>query len=327
VNVALTVAERAVFLEKGEVRFSGPTDELLRRPDILRSVYLQGTRATRSGRPRVAPEPSADADEPLLRASGLVKSFGGVQAVRGVSFSLPRDHILGIIGPNGAGKTSLFDLLNGFTRPDEGALFLNGEDVTSLGADQRAQRGLTRSFQDARLFPALTVTESLAVALEQQAVKSAVQAALHLPNVSRSELEISERVDHLLELFSMQKQAGVFVRELSTGQRRILDLACILANQPAVVLLDEPSSGIAQREAEELGPLLQRIQRETGCSMIVIEHDTPLLQSIADEFLALDLGAPIAQGRPADVLADERVIASYLGTSGAAINRSGQAGT
>src|SRR5207249_12109348 len=136
-------------------------------------------------------------------------------------------------------------------------------------------------FQDARLFPSLTVAENLAIALERHLdVRSATMAALHLPNVRRSESKVHRRVDRLIELFTLGATRDKFVRELSTGQRRIVDMACILAAEPTVLLLDEPSSGIAQREAEELGPLLQRIQYETGCALLIIEHDMPLVMSV-----------------------------------------------
>jgi len=195
--------------------------------------------------------------------------------------------------------------------------------VTDLGPDQRAALGLLRSFQDARLFPALTVAENLAVALDRQLpTRSAAMAALHLPNVSRGEARIQRRVDRLIETFALGGLRDKFVRELSTGQRRLVDMACVLAAGPKVLLLDEPSSGIAQREAEELGPLLRRIGQEAGCSMLVIEHDMPLLLSVAPQLVALEQGAVIASGPAQEVLEHPRVVASYLGTSEEAINRS-----
>ncbi|MGH2687150.1 MAG: MFS transporter, partial [Actinomycetota bacterium] len=172
VNVALTVADRAYFMEKGEVRFSGPTAELLERGDILRAVFLEGTAAGSDGRKRrkapAAPARAIDrAAPPALEVHGLSKSFGGIRAVSEVSFSLAPGEILGLIGPNGAGKTTVFDLVSGFLTPDEGRVVLGGVDVTSWTADRRARAGLGRSFQDARIFPSLSVVENLAVALER----------------------------------------------------------------------------------------------------------------------------------------------------------------
>jgi branched-chain amino acid transport system ATP-binding protein len=183
--------------------------------------------------------------------------------------------------------------------------------------------GLLRSFEDARLFPALTVAENLAVALDRQLPsKSATLAALHIPLVTRGERRLERRIERLVEMFGLQALSNKFVRELSTGQRRLVDMACVLATEPKVLLLDEPSSGIAQREAEELGPLLRRIQQDTGCAMLVIEHDMPLLVSVAPELIALDQGAFVVRGPAQQVLEHPQVVASYLGTSEEVINRS-----
>ena len=131
----------------------------------------------------------------------------------------------------------------------------------------------------------------------------------------RSERKAQERIDRLIELFGLGSSRDKFVRELSTGQRRIVDMACVMAAEPRVLLLDEPSSGIAQREAEELAPLLGRIRYETGCALLVIEHDMPLIMAVSDELLALELGAVVTRGAPAEVIEHPQVVASYLGTS------------
>ncbi len=153
--------------------------------------------------------------------------------------------------------------------------------------------------------------------------RSTIGAALHLPSVAKAERTIAKRVDRLIRLMNLEELQDKFVRELSTGSRRIVDLACVLACDPKVLLLDEPSSGIAQRETEELGPLLQRIRCETGCAMLLIEHDMPLISAVSDELIALDLGTTSTRGPAADVLEHPRVVESYLGTSDEAINRSG----
>ena len=340
VNVALTVANTAYFMEKGEIRFNGPTKELLERPEILRSVFLEGAgvvegkpsgsavRVGGRGRARIDRSTSnghAGPDgPPPLQLRGLSKSYGGLRAVNDVTFDVGEGQIVGAIGPNGAGKTTLFDLVSGFVTPDSGQLLYLGEDITDLGPDVRARMGLGRSFQDARLFPALTVAETIALALARQVeVKDPLAAALNLPVVAASEAKIAERVEELIDLMNLRAFRDKFVSELSTGSRRIVDLACVLAHEPRVLLFDEPSSGIAQRETEALGPLLLRIREQTGASLLVIEHDMPLITSIADEIVALDLGAVITKGTPEEVVNHPKVVASYLGTSQDVIARSG----
>jgi ABC-type branched-subunit amino acid transport system ATPase component/MFS family permease len=348
VNVALTLAETAYFMEKGEIRFNGPTKELLERPDVLRSVFLEGAGAadkTPGSNGKAGPadgaNPFADLGDlgsssvarrsaalqpdagPILSVQGVGVSFGGVRAVHDVSFDLGRNEILGIIGPNGAGKTTLFDLISGYLEPSAGRIELDGLDITATSADARARLGMGRSFQDARLFPSLTVTENIAVALERHLeMRDPIAAALNLPAVADAERRVRDRVEELISLMNLDAFADKFVSELSTGSRRIVDLACVLAHRPEVLLFDEPSSGIAQRETEALGPLLLRIREATGASLIVIEHDMPLISSISDRMLALELGQKVVEGSPRQVIEDPRVVASYLGTTEEVINRS-----
>ena len=338
VNVALTVADRAYFLEKGEVRFEGPTAELLDRGDIVRSVFLEGGRgaapATRTRqRVRRGPALSAAGDGPagldtgpaLLEVTDLRVGFGGVQAVDGVSLSVGRGEVVGLIGPNGAGKTTVFDLVSGHLRASAGRVRLDGMDVSDWPADRRARAGLGRSFQDARIFGSMTVAENLAVSLERHLpVHDHLAAALGLPEVREAEVDVAWTVADLVELMQLGAYRDKTVRELSTGSRRIVDLAMAVAHQPSVLLLDEPSSGIAQREAEALGPLLLRVRDETGCALLVIEHDLPLVTGIAHRLVALELGRVLVEGAPSDVVRDPLVVAAYLGDpSSAAVGRSG----
>ncbi len=327
VNLALTVAGRAVFMEKGEVQFVGPTAELLRRPDVMRSVFLgnaaQGSLDVNlTGRAAALADDAAAAKPIVLEAHDLRCRFGGVEALRGVSLSVHAAEIVGIIGANGAGKTTLFDALSGFVPLTAGTVRIGGQDATLLGPDARARLGLTRSFQDARLFGALTVRESILLAMERHgAVRSAAMSALWLPPVRQSEARLKRRADMLIDVLGLQRYADWFIGELSTGTRRIADIACTMAAEPDVLLLDEPSSGVAQAEVQELGPLLRRLRAETGCAMLVIEHDMSLIASVSDRLVAMELGTVMSEGRPEDVLSDARVVASYLGTSKEAIAR------
>ncbi|MDQ3756863.1 MAG: ATP-binding cassette domain-containing protein [Actinomycetota bacterium] len=335
VNVALTVADRAYFMEKGEVRFSGPTADLLERGDILRSVFLQGAAAAKptSGKSALPASsrrrPSSSGPRPVvLEVAGLTKRFGGITAVDDVSFTLREGEILGLIGPNGAGKTTIFDLISGHLPLDEGRIVVKGVDITKWGADKRALLGLGRSFQDARIFPSMTVAENIAMGLERHLeTRDHLASALNLPAVQEVEEDVAWTVDDLVELMRLGAFRDKFVAELSTGTRRVVDLAMAIAHDPAVLILDEPSSGIAQRETEALGPLLRRIQQEAGCAMLVIEHDMPLITSISDEIIALELGAVVVRDTPEAVLSNPRVVSSYLGGDLSTINRSGDAPT
>jgi branched-chain amino acid transport system ATP-binding protein len=332
VNVALTVADRAYFMEKGEIRFEGPTSELLERPDLLRSVFLRAAAAeVESDEAEVEARSALREGPPVLVVRDVTRRFGGIRALDGVSFDLRPGEILGFIGPNGAGKTTLFDVISGYTPADSGSiqLLVGGPkgslvDIHNAPTHSRSWRGLGRSFQDGRLFPGLTVHEAIAVALEQHvAVRDPIAATLSFPSVHSSEAAVNARVDQLIDLLALGAYRDKFVRELSTGTRRVVDLACVLAQGPSVVLLDEPSSGIAQREAEALAPMLRRVRDQLGASLMVVEHDLPLLGSISDRMIALDLGRVVAEGPPADVIEHPAVVASYLGTDEAAITRSG----
>jgi branched-chain amino acid transport system ATP-binding protein len=374
-------------MERGTIRFSGATEELLARPDLLRSVFLAGaagggpgeadgpepvtpaangdvvsldapstngdgptvstngdalTVSTNGDGPTMpiaapttgpttgsteAPAPG-DADRrPVLRVVELSVSFGGIRAVDEVSFEVADREIVGIIGPNGAGKTTVFDLVSGFSRASGGRVWLGDRELTELSPSARAAAGLGRSFQDARLYPELTVDEVLAISLERWVgSRSAVAAALRLPHHVSAEGDVARRVDELVELMSLGSIRRHVVRELSTGTRRMVDLACLVAHRPTVILLDEPTSGIAQREVEALAPVVRRLRDEMGASLVIVEHDIPFLTDVCDRFVALDQGRVIATGPPSTVLDHPLVVESYLGTSRAAITRSGTRG-
>ena len=316
VNTALNVAERAYFMEKGEIRFSGPTAELLGRDDVVKALFLKSERtsATEPGAARRRSGEDAPLAAPVLSVSGLSKRFGGVQAADKASFDLAKGEILGLIGPNGAGKTTIFDLISGFVRHDEGQVLLEGTDILGWSPDRRAWAGLGRSFQDSRLFSSLTVAENLALALERHLpFRDHLASMLHLPDALAVEDDVAWTVADLVELLGLGHLRERLASELSTGSRRIVDLGMAIAHDPTVLLLDEPSSGIAQQETEGLGELLQRIRREVDCSMVVIEHDMSLITAVSDRMIALELGRVIAEGRPQEVVTHPQVVESYLG--------------
>jgi branched-chain amino acid transport system ATP-binding protein len=336
VNVALTTADKAFFMEKGAIRFHGLTAELLERPDLLRSIFLEGAASADGGDGEKAtplaaiadraPEPvSANGGERpvILETRDLTKRFSGITAVDGVSLSLREGEILGIVGPNGAGKTTLFDLISGFLVVDEGQIVLEGRDITRRKPQRRASLGLARSFQDARLFGALTVHQTICVALDRPLQYwDPVPEMLYFPNVLVSERRLGKRADELIAMMGLDDYRDKFVSDLSTGSRRIVDLACQIGVEPKVILFDEPSSGIAQRETEALGPLILRIRDITGASILLIEHDMPLVSSVSDRIVALDLGRVVVEGDWELVRNHPHVVASYLGSTREVIERS-----
>ena len=312
VDVALLLAGRAVFLEKGEVRFEGPTADLLERPDLLRSVFIgAGRYEGHSG-----PNPVLTRGV-RLECRGVVRRFGGLTALDGVDLDIAPGSAVGIIGHNGAGKTTLFDVISGFLVPDAGGVLLGEIDITDAPPHRRAIAGLGRSFQEARLYPSLTVAETVAVALERHLPnRDTLAAALALPASTYMEAAVADRVNDVLAMLGLTGYRNHRTADLSTGTRRIVELACVLAQDPDVLLLDEPSAGVAQRETEALAPLLRRVREATGCSLVIIEHDMGLISAVCDELVALEFGSVIARGTPAEVLAHPRVIASYLGDGG-----------
>lgn len=244
--------------------------------------------------------------EPALRSGGLESLetrgvrvyFEGVKALDGVDLVLRRGEILGLIGPNGAGKTTLVNVLTGFQPPDDGAILLDGRDVTRLRVHRRARLGLARTFQSVRLFAGLTVFQNVEVA--------AIGG-------DRSKREVRKRVWRLLALMGLDDRSAVKAGSLPHGDERRLGIARALAMQPRFLLLDEPSAGLDEVESDELMTSISRIRDETGCGVLVIEHDMRLIMGLCERVQVLDRGQTISIGTPLEVRGDAKVIAAYLG--------------
>jgi len=245
-----------------------------------------------------------------------------VRAVDGVSFEMQAGEILGLIGPNGAGKTTLFELIGGFTRPDAGRVVFAGTDVSKMGPEGRGRLGLIRSFQDASLFPTLTVLDTVMLALERA---EPTRLAPALAGLGAADRRKEARARELIGSMGLHAFRNKQIAALSTGTRRITELACLVALEPTLLLLDEPASGIAQRETEALGDLLARLKDALDLTLIVIEHDIPMVMRLSDRIIAMESGSLIADGTPQQIRDDPLVIQSYLGGDLRAIERSGAA--
>lgn len=261
--------------------------------------------------------------QPALEVVDVTVQFGGVTAVDHMSLTLEPGEIVGLIGANGAGKTTFMNALGGYV-PASGSVKMFGTELSGRSPAQRARKGLGRGFQNAELYADLTVRETVQVALEARHRTSVAATLLATPGGLRRERAQSRDADELISFLGLGRYANAVVGNLSTGTRRITELACILALDARVVCLDEPTAGVAQKETEAFGPLIRQLRDEFELSIVVIEHDMPLVMAISDKVYCMASGRTIATGSPEEVRANTAVIASYLGTDERAIMRSTQ---
>ena len=305
-DVLLAVADRRMA-ERGTapapvVRPAGPV-----------KVPVSGLRASM---------PALAAGVPALAARDIKVTFGGLTALNGVTVEAYPGETVGLIGSNGAGKSTLMNVMSGFQSTAGGSVELFGEDASALSPHERSRLGLGRVFQDARLFGELTIRECVSVALEARERSELLPSALTLPPARRAEARKRREADELIAFVGLGRYADSFIGSLSTGTRRIAELACLVALEAKVLLLDEPTAGVAQRETEAFGPLIEGIRRELDATLVVIEHDMPLVMSLSDRIYCLSSGAVIKEGAPDEVRNDPAVVAAYLGTDERAIRRS-----
>ena len=249
----------------------------------------------------------------LLIVAGLQMRFGGLLAVDGIDFDVRRDEVFAIIGPNGAGKTTVFNCVGGFYKPTAGKVMLEGQPIAGLASHRIARKGLVRTFQNVRLFKQLTVVENLLVAQHRKVKAGLLSGLFATPAYRRAERQALERVALWLDRMEMRHLANREAGTLSYGHQRRLEIARCMITEPRLLMLDEPAAGLNPQEKIELQHLIDRLRREFGVAVLLIEHDMSLVMGVSDRILVMEHGKPIMTGQPAEVRSDPRVVKAYLG--------------
>ncbi len=248
----------------------------------------------------------------MLELSAITQVFGGVTALKGVSFSTAQGEITGVIGPNGAGKTTLFNIISGIYRQSSGSISLEGRDISTASPEQLARLGMVRTFQNIELFGAMSVHENVMVGLHSRSSCGLISCSLKMPWTLREERRIRAEAEKWLEFTGIADLAAVTAANLPFGKGRLLEIARALAVGPRIILMDEPAAGLNSRETQALALLIRSI-RDMGITIVLVEHDMDLVMDICDRIVVLNLGMKLAEGTPREIQENREVIAAYLG--------------
>ena len=249
----------------------------------------------------------------LLEVKNLTKNFGGLTAVGDVNIELGASELVGLIGPNGAGKTTLFNLLTGVYEPSEGTVSLDGKILNGMPTYKIAAAGLSRTFQNIRLFKDLSVLENVLIAMGTRKKSKLIESFLRLPGYYKQEAEMKKEALELLAIFDLDVKHDSLAKNLPYGEQRRLEIVRALATQPKILFLDEPAAGMNPQETAELTALIKQIQQQFNITILLIEHDMSLVMNVTERIYVLEYGRLIAHGTPEEIKNNKRVIEAYLG--------------